>query len=207
MEFSIWGFPVFKYKFDDPDKALEEILKNANDETLDEMSEDWNAKCKSTAATRNSVTLLHIREELENCLGKFSKDVHIPKENMNFNGCSNLQCTSNDCVDYWINVYKKGDHQDIHYHMNQEDEKTPLFSFTYFAKYDPEKDAKFYFHNPSPAPHMYEEFSGCRPEFKPQVELNISQGEVIFFPPFLLHSVDEQTSDDPRVTLAGNVYR
>jgi hypothetical protein len=91
--------------------------------------------------------------------------------------------------------------------MNPEDEKTPLFSFTYFAKYDPVKDAKFYFYNPSPAPRMYEEFAGCRPEFKHRMELDISQGEIIFFPPFLLHGVDEQTSDEPRVTLAGNIYR
>jgi len=73
MEFSVWGFPVFKYKFENPDKALEEILKNATDETLDEMSEDWNAKCKSTAATQNSVTLLHVREELEKCIEKVIK--------------------------------------------------------------------------------------------------------------------------------------
>jgi hypothetical protein len=207
MELSVWGFPVFKYRFENPDKILEEIVKNANDETLDEMSEDWNAKCKSTAATRNAMTMPYVHEELEKCLEKFSKDVNIPKEKMNFNGCSNVQCTSTHCVDYWINVYKKGDHQDVHYHMNPEDEKTPLFSFTYFAKYDPEKDAKFYFHNPSPAPRMYEEFSGSRPEFKHRLRLEISQGELIFFPPFLLHSVDEQTSDNTRITLAGNIYR
>jgi hypothetical protein len=207
MEFSVWGFPVFKYTFDTPDKALEEILKNMTDDTLDEMSEDWNAKCRSTASTRNPVSLLYVREELERCLKRFSKDVHIPVENMTFKGCSNVLCTSTDCVDHWINVYKKGDYQEPHYHMNSEDEKTPLFSFTYFAKYDQEKDAKFYFYNPSPAPHMYEEFSGCRPEFKSRIQLNISQGEIIFFPPFLLHSVDEQTSDGPRITLAGNIYR
>lgn len=206
MEYSIWGFPVFKYKFDDPDKALEEIMQNVNNETLTEMSDDWNAKCTSTAQSREEMNIKYVREELEKTLEKFSKDVHIPRDKMTFKGCSNPECTS-DCPDYWINVYKKGDFQDVHYHMNPEDEKTPLFSFTYFAKYDPEKDAKFYFYNPSPAPRMYEEFSGCRPEFKHRTELDISQGEIIFFPPFLLHGVEEQISDEPRVTLAGNIYR
>ena len=78
MEYSIWGFPVFKYKFDDPDKALEEIMQNANNETLTEMSDDWNAKCTSTAQSRDEMDIKYVREELEKTLEKFSS-IKLPE--------------------------------------------------------------------------------------------------------------------------------
>ena len=37
MEFSVWGFPVLKFNFENPEKALEDILKYANEERLNEM--------------------------------------------------------------------------------------------------------------------------------------------------------------------------
>jgi len=205
-EIQVWGFPTFKYKFENQSKIRKEILQNANKQTLDDMSEDWNASCKSTAASREIITMPNFHKELKNIIyEKFSKDINIPSSKMTLKGCSNVSCTE-ECPDYWINVYTKNDHQDVHYHMNEGD-KTPLFSFAYFVKYDPEKDAQFYFYNPSPAPNMYEEFTGIRPAFKERMKLDISEGEIIIFPPFMLHGVDKHLSDNTRITVAGNIYR
>lgn len=202
MEFSVWGFPVLKFNFENPEKALEDILKYANEERLNEMSDEWNAKCKSTAMSRDLDTMKHIDHELGKILKKLSEHFQIPLEKMSFKGCKHPECFG----DYWVNQYTKGDQQDVHYHMNPEFGDPPLFSFTYFAKYDPEKDAKFYFFNPSPAPDLYKDFIDTRPEFKLRKELDIQEGDIIIFPSYMLHGVDEQVRDEPRITLSGNIH-
>jgi hypothetical protein len=202
MEISVWGFPILKYKFENPVKALEDILEYANEDRLSEMSDEWNAKCKSTAMSRDLDSMVHIQGELEKILKMVSDQFEIPLEKLSFKGCEHSECFG----DYWVNQYKKGDQQDVHYHMNPEFGDPPLFSFTYFAKYDPEKDAKFYFYNPSPAPDLYKDFINSRPEFKTRKELDIREGEIIIFPSYMLHGVDEQLRDEPRITLSGNIY-
>ena len=50
-------------------------------------------------------------------------------------------------------MVKFGHKQDIHWHPNVEGATDFLFSFVYFSKYDPDKDAKLVFVNPaSPFP-------------------------------------------------------
>jgi|DEB0MinimDraft_4_1074332.scaffolds.fasta_scaffold02856_3 hypothetical protein len=202
MEISVWGFPVLKYKFENPVKALEDILEYANEDRLSEMSDEWNAKCKSTAMSRDLGNMVHIQGELEKILKVVSDQFEIPLGKLSFKGCEHPECFG----DYWVNQYTKGDQQDVHYHMNPEFGDPPLFSFTYFAKYDPEKDAKFYFYNPSPAPDLYKDFINSRPEFKTRKELDIREGEIIIFPSYMLHGVDEQLRDESRITLSGNIH-
>ena len=92
MEFSVWGFPVLKFNFENPEKALKDILKYANEERLNEMSDEWNAKCKSTAMSRDLDTMKHIHHELENILKKLSDHFQIPLEKMSFKGCKHPEC-------------------------------------------------------------------------------------------------------------------
>ena len=202
MEFSVWGFPVLKFNFENPLAALKDILEYANEERLNEMSIEWNAKCKSTASSKDLDSMIHIHNELEKILKKLSEHFQIPLEKISFKGCEHPECFG----DYWVNKYTKGDHQDVHYHMNPDCGDPPLFSFTYFAKYEPEKDAKFYFYNPSPAPNLYKDFIPQQPEFKLRKELDVQEGDIIIFPSYMLHGVDEQLRDEPRITLSGNIY-
>ena len=83
----------------------------------------------------------------------------------------------------------------------------PMFSFTYFAKYDPQKDAKFVFTNPSPSQEIYADWINTVPAFEPEFRPDIAPGDILIFPCFLLHRVEEQKVDSSRMTLSGNIYK
>lgn len=206
---NVWGFPVFKYSFENQEKVLEEVLKTIELIKPVDTSDEWNAtSMTSTPEDRN----VYMEHEIHNCIEKFSKDLNITSEMLTLNECGDHNCKHPRSRAYWINIYKKGQDQDIHWHVTEDDDhrlsnSDAMFSFTYFAKYDPEKDAKFVFVNPSPAPEIFHDWVDMVPEFRPAFIPEVKQGDIIIFPCFMLHYVDIHTSQDQRITVSGNFHK
>ena len=136
--------------------------------------------------------------------------------NLTINICGNSTCTENKCNDTWINIYEKGHYQGPHWHVIGDEDEEPeykghpqnLFCFTYFMKYDEEKDAKFKFTDRSSGSSPFEE------EWKKEVLTftrsfipDVKQGDVIIFPFFMVHEVSKQECNGPRITFSGNLYK
>jgi len=114
----------------------------------------------------------------------------------------NLNMSENE--DYWINMYKKGHSQELHWHMDRDNGLHVLFSFVYFAKFDHQKDAKLIFINPA-SPVNCKELE-VLPSFADEIAADVKEGQLIIFPNIMLHRVEEQKVDGPRITVAGNLY-
>ena len=85
--------------------------------------------------------------------------------------------------------------------MNKSDScipQAPMFSFIYFTQYDP----KFVFLNPSLAHDIYGDWISTVTAFEPEFSPDILQGDILIFPSFLLHRVDNST-----MTFSGILYR
>ena len=83
------------------------------------------------------------------------------------------------CVNFWANVYEKGDYAQSHEH------KPFDFSFAYFVK------AKWYH-----APLVFTD-SGKR--------IRPKEGTFVAFPAYLMHHVPKHRYNDTRITLSGNL--
>ena len=95
----------------------------------------------------------------------------------------------------WINLYKKGDFQEIHDHIAQD------FACVFFA-YDGENFARFYFADRNSTALT----RGAKIILKYQYHhfLRFNVGDIIFFPSHLLHGVTVHRSDIIRKTLSFN---
>ena len=82
------------------------------------------------------------------------------------------------CVNFWANLYEKGDSADIHNH------KPHAFSFAYFLKSEDDHAALVF------------TASGCR--------IIPREGTFVAFPAYLDHHVEEHKADSSRITLSGN---
>lgn len=102
-------------------------------------------------------------------------------------------------LESWINVYMKGDSQEVHTHCGG---SNPTFSCAYFMQYDPKVDAKFIFYDPSQEKHLGN-FSGhypCLNTWFPDVK----EGDIIIFPSYIQHQVDVQREQSERITISAN---
>ena len=210
MRYGVWGFPVFKYAIDDPDTALKEIYASIDKSTKRSTKGEWNADSQMLT-TKDDVEMKHLNQQIQKYLRTMLSELNIPVGDFTMNECGNSKC-KDSCKDYWINIYDKGQYQGEHWHMLEEDEieanaTQPMFSFTYFAKYDPQKDAKFVFTNPSPSQEIYADWINTVPAFEPEFRPDIAPGDILIFPCFLLHRVEEQKVDSSRMTLSGNIYK
>lgn len=79
----------------------------------------------------------------------------------------------------WGMIYNKGEHAIAHHH------NPAYFSFVYFLKVS---------ENSSPLI-----FKASSTYIKPEI------GKIVFFPSYLFHYVPEQTVDEERITIAGNI--
>lgn len=203
MLINIYGFPVYKGKISDPEKILHYIqeYKFGN-------SDKWNANCLISASGGSSkiseesefVINDYIYNELNKHAAKMMEDLNIDMK-ISPSECGNIKCP--DCRDVWVNKYCKGHSQEIHWHVHPE--RDVLFSFAYFAKFDPEKDAKFKFVNPVPT-EITNETLRKHPSFSVDMVPDIEEGDILIFPCWMLHYVEEQKTDGPRITVAGNLY-
>lgn len=99
--------------------------------------------------------------------------------------------------DCWVNVYEKGDGQEVHNHANS------VVSGIYYVA-APEGSGELMFHSPM-ADNMYEPpKSDLNPMNTPTTTLTPQAGMMILFRSWLRHSVMPSTGKGPRISIAFN---
>ena len=190
------------------------------------ISDKWDStKCMTTSSHGSSFLMDGNTEHIFNNHGlfiydfildkahKFLKQLDIKNLKLTLNNCGVEKCKK--CTELWCSKYTKGMYQAEHNHLDNGE----LFSFVYFAKYDPSKDADLTFvkdmsnaiqkgflseNSPNTLPEELRE----HPVFCNHVTLdNIKEGDLVIFPSYLDHQVEEQKHDGPRITLAGNLFK
>ena len=216
----IFGLPIYVGSFTDPTKVIKELefcqnnrknIKSTKpmEELGGELQEDEGILFDLRNYKKETP---HIITEIEKHTQNFINELSIQNINLSISMCGNVHCTE-DCSDYWFNVYSKGDQTLEHWHLSDPDDETfcqpieAMFSFNYFAKYDPNTHAGLYFVNPSPMHTLYQEIENNVPELKRSIKLDIKEGQIVIFPSCLLHYVERHEVDDTRITLSGNLYK
>jgi hypothetical protein len=219
---NVFGYPVGIFEPFTPEEVSK--IRNEMGEYLQQevgqsvlKSTDWNANCLTSSPDghgfehknrhpfikNDSVIIQTIQDTLTEYLCKLGLKDSIQQPVM-FR-CGNVDCTGceRDC---WVNVYREGHNQEMHWHHGEGDGKDVaecVFGFVYFLKYDPEKDAKFIYVNPAPNIPV-PGFDKC-PAFQRETILDVKEGTLMFFPSFMLHRVSTQGSGE-RITIAGNFF-
>ena len=136
----VYGFPVYTCNIPGNSVILQDIH---NFKGIKETNE-WNASCLTSSEGGNGSP-----EKTPFASPSLKKEVlEHSKIMMNMLDVDiNLNLGMGD--DYWINIYKKGHSQKLHWHGDYDNGLHILFSFVYFAKYDHQKDAKLIFINPA----------------------------------------------------------
>ena len=106
------------------------------------------------------------------------------------------------CNSPWINVYERGDHQELHDHLSGRN----MLSFSYFHKI-PEGGARFRFKSPLSAMTFAGQIDSppiidTVPEKRFYIE---KDGDIFIFPSWLPHMVTPHNCDEIRVTISGNL--
>ena len=203
---------------ENPKRAMSEIQHCLENTNMRDPSEDWNAECITTSSHGHGcevdgkvINFDYIFSELNRHIDIFTEQLGINCK-FTYNICMDRTCKKLH-NDTWINMYNKGHYQDEHFHMIDEDDEdyeghpSSYFSFTYFAKYDPQKDGKFTFIDPSPAPVLFEQWSDQSKYFKREIVPEVKEGDILIFPSHMIHKVTKQTTDNPRITFSGNFYQ
>lgn len=178
------GSPVYRFRIDATavDKIYTEVENYYKRTGLaPSEKEGWNAEHLSNAFYEN--------DDME--LPTLTKEMSKPLEELCHKHSISPKRLST-LNDYWVNVYRPGDYQGSHCHINQGD-KTPFYCFTYFSKYSHGLDAPLRFHP---------RFAEMENSFTPEVHV----GDVLLFPQTLEHSVQGQKRSGPRITVSGNIY-
>lgn len=184
----IRGFSIYKSTLPNRSEIASEIQKHYKKVGLIPSSDVWlNGDHLMTIHNKEIATSL-FKTELVHAI----TSLKIPMSNISL-----IDPKSNGSAeDYWVNFYTKGHKQGPHRHVTEK--SRPICSFTYFVKYDEKKDAPLRFYTDTK-------------EYLPAKErssftLDVREGDIIFFHPLLEHSVDEQKSSEPRITVSGNIY-
>jgi len=111
-------------------------------------------------------------------------------------------------VDAWYNITGKGGWGEIHNHLSSP--RTIQVCAVHYVKYDPKLHAPTIFYNPSadgirstqPTP-IADKLPAKYP--KEVMQVDVEEGDMIFFAPYLNHSIPVQHSAEPRITTAFNI--
>ena len=98
----------------------------------------------------------------------------------------------------WKNTYHRYYHQEQHDHQGYE------LSFVIFLTDYHKDDARFYFVNERTrlTAELWGDVSGLMPDSLP---IKGEKGDIVFFNSHMLHGVSPHKSDNPRVTVSGNI--
>jgi len=218
----IHSVPIYIESLDDEYKEkINFILNNVKFGITDKW---FSTKCMTTAAHGSTHVTNREADVIFNKYGLFLYDLITDKANKFLVqlGIKNLKLTVNscgvekckNCSELWCSKYTKGMYQASHNHVDINE----IFSFVYLAKYDPSKDAKLVFVKDMTMANMNgflvegSSYTLCEelqehPIFSNEVTLNIKEGDLVIFPSYLQHLVEEQKHDGPRITIAGNLYK
>ena len=98
----------------------------------------------------------------------------------------------------WKNTYHRYYHQEQHDHQGYE------LSFVIFMNDYQENDAKFYFVNERTRVTA-ESWGDVSALMSDSLPIEGKKGDIVFFPSHMLHGVSPHQSDNPRVTISGNI--
>ena len=98
----------------------------------------------------------------------------------------------------WKNTYHRYYHQEQHDHQGFE------LSFVIFMNDYQENDAKFYFVNERTRVTA-ESWGDVSALMSDSLPIEGKKGDIVFFPSHMLHGVSPHQSDNPRVTISGNI--
>jgi len=214
----VLGFPIYICSIENPEKANKEIQNCIDNTNTRDPSEDWNAECITTSSHGYGCEVEGKLIKFDYIFSELNKHIDIFTKKLGIDSCFTCNvCGDRSCQephnDTWINIYNKGHYQDDHFHIIDEDDEDykghppSYFSFTYFAKYDTINDGKFAFVDPSPAPLLYEQWSDKCKFFKREIIPDVKEGDILIFPSHLIHKVNKQMTDGPRITFSGNFYQ
>ena len=98
----------------------------------------------------------------------------------------------------WKNTYHRYYHQEQHDHMGYE------LSFVIFLNDFSEDDARFYFVNERTrvSSPIWGDLSSMCPD---TMGIEPDKGDILFFPSHMIHGVSPHKSDNPRITVSGNI--
>ena len=111
-------------------------------------------------------------------------------------------------IDAWYNVTGKGGWGEIHNHLSSP--RTIQVCAVHYVKYDPTVHEPTVFYNPSTDGIRSTQSTPITknlPTKQPKevVYADATEGDMIFFPPYLNHSIPVQKSDIPRISTAFNI--
>tara|TARA_B100000700_G_C14597756_1_gene647601 strand:- start:47 stop:604 length:558 start_codon:yes stop_codon:yes gene_type:complete len=95
----------------------------------------------------------------------------------------------------WVNLYKRGDHQEVHGHSN--------YLAGVFAANDGEEFSQFYFIDKDN--YSIPDSLGKILNYKNAYNIRLKAGDIMFFPGYMLHGVSPHKSDIIRKTLSFNL--
>ena len=98
----------------------------------------------------------------------------------------------------WKNTYRRYYHQEQHDHQGYE------LSFVIFLNDFQEDDARFYFVNERTrvCSDIWGDLSSICPD---TMGIEAEKGDIVFFPSHMIHGVSPHKSDNPRITVSGNI--
>ena len=98
----------------------------------------------------------------------------------------------------WKNTYRRYYHQEQHDHQGYE------LSFVIFLNDFKEDDARFYFVNERTrvCSDIWGDLSSICPD---TMGIEAEKGDIVFFPSHMIHGVSPHKSDNPRITVSGNI--
>jgi hypothetical protein len=186
----IFGVPVYLSKVEDHinfDDYIEKSIQNDLVDSCDDPNNDWNCKLKTTYRVYNKPDYVKpFVNGIQSLIYDYLDFFEYSKEQYELSW------------EYpWINYYERGDHQEVHRHVPAH------FSYAYLHKSPKKIDDSFHFVNESltsnfayyPRTNFYNEY------FK----IDLHEKHILVFPSFFSHFVVQNVSDNPRVTVSGNI--
>jgi len=159
-------------------KKLIDTINSYEDKLIDNSRFKWGDACSSDKIPLKLEDFLPL---LKPSIDLFAKKLEVT---FNYTLCNP-----------WINLYKKGDFQEIHDHVSQD------FACVFFAN-DGENFAQFYFADRNST--ALTRGAKVLLKYKYHHFLRFNVGDIIFFPSHLLHGVTPHRSDIIRKTLSFN---
>lgn len=113
----------------------------------------------------------------------------------------------NVSIKAWYNVTGKGGFGEIHNHLTSP--MTTQICAVHYVKYDKEHGPTVFYNPASDGIRTTQPTSNEHnlPMLWPKevTQLDVAEGDILFFPPYLNHSIPIQTSSKPRITVAFNI--
>jgi len=129
----------------------------------------------------------------ETVMQEVTKMVHVYASRLGVN----IHNNTFTCKEGWLNVYKKTDFQEFHYHGGF------LISAVYYVK-TPPNSSQIIFESPLPVTMNPLPIKLHGPLTDERVRYNVEEGQVVVFRSHLKHCVPAHLGDEERISLAFN---